>query len=166
MPTLPTASREGPSATPAPVPARGLDGAQAVADSIARYERLSGMLWIALAVFQILGVVTAIAGAWNLYAATTRFKVARSVEARERWIPAAFEPLGGLITIGLVNLVLGGVVGVVFVGFDLWIRAKVLANAAVFDADYVVGLAEAPSAELPKTYLEQVEGPADQGGPR
>lgn len=121
--------------------------------SLARYERLSGVLWIVLGVLQVVGIVTAIAGVWNIYAAASRFKIARAIEDRERWIPAAFEPLGGLITIGFINVLLGGVIGIVFVGLDVWIRSRVLANADVFAPGYV-RLSEEPAAELPPTYLE------------
>ena len=126
---------------------------QELVRSIARYERLSGGLWVVLGVLQILGIVTAIAGVWNIYAATERLRIARAIETRERWIPAAFDPLGGLIIMGLVNVFLGGVIGIVFVGLDLWIRSRVLENADVFAPGYV-RLSEEPTAELPPTYLE------------
>jgi hypothetical protein len=37
-----------------------------------------------------------------------------------------------LIVIGVINLALGGVVGVVFVAFDFYIRDKILTNAYLF----------------------------------
>jgi hypothetical protein len=37
-----------------------------------------------------------------------------------------------LVIIGVINLVLGGFIGVLFVGFDFYIRDKVLTNAHIF----------------------------------
>jgi hypothetical protein len=132
--------------------------------SLARLERLSGVLWIVLGVLQILGVVTAIAGGWNIYAATQRFKIARAIEARLPGVPAAFEPTGSLITMGFVNVVLGGAIGVVLVGLDVWIRKRVLESAELFAPGYV-RISEEPAAELPKTYGQQVAGGAEPEAP-
>jgi predicted DNA repair protein MutK len=131
--------------------------------SISRSLRLSGVLWTVLGVLQVLGVVTIVAGAWNIYAAQSRFKIAQAVERREKWIPAAFEPLGGMITMAFINIVLGGVVGVVLVGLDVWTRSRVLENARVFDPGFV-RTSEAPSVELPPTYGQVVSGQAPRDG--
>jgi hypothetical protein len=40
--------------------------------------------------------------------------------------------MAGLILIGIVNLILGGIIGVVFVILDFMIRDKVLTNRNLF----------------------------------
>jgi len=99
---------------------------------IADYERISGALWLGIAIIQILTIFGIIAGIWNIYAAITRFGVAKQIRAKHPGIPKTFEPITGLIVIGLINLIFGGVIGLVFVGFDFYIRDKVLTNAQLF----------------------------------
>lgn len=99
---------------------------------LADYERMSGIFWIVLGAVQICLLVTALAGMWNIYAGVTRMKAAKRILERDPAIPAAFESIGQLVIIGVINLVLGGLVGVLFVGFDFFIRDKVLTNAHLF----------------------------------
>jgi hypothetical protein len=105
---------------------------QSFANKIAGYEYLSGIFWIVLGIIQCLTCVGAIAGAWNIYAATRRFKLAKAIRALDPGVPAAFQDAGPLIVMAAVNLILGGVIGVVFVAFDAYIRSQVLKNAHVF----------------------------------
>lgn len=99
---------------------------------LSNYEQISGVLWICLGAVQILTLVGAIAGGWNLYAGITRLRTAKQIEARHPGIPAAFESMTGLIVIGVLNLLLGGVIGIVFVALDFYIREQVLSNAELF----------------------------------
>jgi hypothetical protein len=48
-------------------------------------------------------------------------------------IPSEYESLGGIIAIGIVNLVIGGVIGIVFAILDFVIRDKVLSNRHAFN---------------------------------
>ena len=105
---------------------RSVDEGDDIARSIADYERLSGILWIGLGAIQIIAVVTAIAGAWNIWAGISRLSMSKRVRAREVAVPPAYEGLTQLVVIGLVNLIVGGVIGLVFVGLDLFIRERVL----------------------------------------
>ena len=82
---------------------------------LADYERMSGIFWIVLGAVQICLLVTALAGMWNIYAGVTRMKAAKRILERDPAIPAAFESIGQLVIIGVINLVLGGLVGVLFV---------------------------------------------------
>jgi len=93
---------------------------------IADYERISGILWLILGIVQVLMIVTIIVGIWNIYAATTRMKLQPLILARDSRVPAAYEGVGQLIVIGVLNLLLGGIIGVVFVVFDFIIRDMVL----------------------------------------
>lgn len=99
---------------------------------IADYERISAILWICLGVFQVVMVVTLIAGAWNIYAGWSRLALPEQIRARKAHIPAAFEDVTSLIVIGVLNLILGGVVGILFVAFDFVVRDMVLRNRHLF----------------------------------
>ncbi len=101
---------------------------------LARYERISAVVWLLIAICQILAVVTALAGLWNIFASISRFRMAKAIEARNPGVPAAYEEgLTWLIVMGVVNLVLGGVFAVVWIGFDWYVRSRVLANRHVFE---------------------------------
>ncbi len=100
---------------------------------IADYERISGILWIGIAIVQLISIYGAIAGIWNIIAGISRIQVVKRIRARDSSIPTDFEGVGGLITIGIINLLLGGVIGVAFVAFDFFIRDKILTNRHLFD---------------------------------
>ena len=99
---------------------------------IADYERISGILWIVLAIIQICTCIGAVAGIWNIFAGRSRLKIAPQIRLRNPNVPKAFESIGQLVVIGAINLLLGGVIGVIFVGFDFFIRDKVLTNNRLF----------------------------------
>jgi Protein of unknown function (DUF2510) len=99
---------------------------------LAEYTRWSGIAWIILGALQILGVVTIVAGAWNIYAGYTRIRASGPISQRSPGVPAAFQPLAGYVIIGLLNLLLGGVIGVVLVIVDLFVRDQILKNAHIF----------------------------------
>jgi uncharacterized membrane protein len=118
-------------------PAYGYQFPDAAADStakgIATYERLSGVAWIVLGIFQILSVVLLIAGVWNIFAGITRLSAAPRIERREASVPLMFQGVAGLVVIGLVNLVFGAVIGIVMVAVDLYVRQRVLDNRHIFN---------------------------------
>lgn len=123
-------------------------GPEASADTTVRrisdYERWTGWLWLALGIIQILTLVGIIAGAWNIWVGRNRVKMAPQIAARDPRVPGWFEPLGGYIVLGLVNLVLGGVIGVVLVGVDLFVRDQVLKNRHLFATGSAQPAAPAP----------------------
>lgn len=95
---------------------------------IADYERISGYVWIVLGVIQIVTVVGIVAGIWNIVAGRSRLQIVPRILARDAAIPAELDHVTGLVIIGALNLFLGGVIGLAFVGFDFFIRDKVLSN--------------------------------------
>jgi hypothetical protein len=117
----------------------------AVVRRLALYERLSGWAWLTLAILQILSVVGILAGAWNVYASITRIKTAPRIERRETAIPAAFESLTGYVVIGVVNLVLGGVIGLAFLALDLFVRDQILKHRNLFSTATTSAAAGAPN---------------------
>lgn len=100
---------------------------------IADYERLSAILWMILGIVQILTIVAIIAGVWNIFAAWSRFRLVPLIRERDSRVPDVYEGVVGLVIIGLINLFLGGLIGVVFVIFDFIIRDKVLSNRRLFN---------------------------------
>lgn len=101
------------------------------------YLRISGILWIILGVLQIASICAfwlpgPLIGAWNMYAGFTNLKAADRVLARDATIPQQFEGIAGLILIAVFNLVLGGVIGILFVVLDFLARDKILSNRHLF----------------------------------
>lgn len=122
-------------------PRAGESSDTSVVRRLAEYERWSGWTWLVLGIILVLTGVGVIAGAWNIYASITRIKFAPRVERRDASVPAAVEPLKWYVIIGVVNLVFGGVVGVVLVGVELYVRDQILKNRHLFTS--AVGTPEA-----------------------
>jgi Protein of unknown function (DUF2510) len=134
------------------IPRIGDDDATVVR-RLALYERLSGWAWLTLGIIQVLTAVGIIAGAWNIYAAITRIKIAPRIERRESSIPSAFTGLTGYVIIGVINLVLGGVIGLIFLGLDLYIRDQILKHRHLFGEHATAGTPAAggPATQVPET---------------
>lgn len=118
---------------PPPYPRAAVDAAANTIRSIANYEKCSGIVWLIIGILQCLTLIAIIAGVWNIIAGISRIRSVPLILQRHPGIPAAFEGVGQLIAIGLINLFLGGVIGVVAVIFDFFIRDLVLKNRALFD---------------------------------
>ena len=103
------------------------------ATRLAGYEKVSGIVWIIIAIFQILSVVLIIAGIWNIFAAISRFNMEKKILNRDADVPSLYENVTELIIIAVVNLLLGGVLGVAWVGFDLWVRSEIMNYKEIFD---------------------------------
>lgn len=99
---------------------------------ITDYERISGILWIILGVIQICTLLGAIAGIWNIFAGRSRLRISKHISQRDSNILPVFEPIGQLIVTGIINVLIGGIIGIALVVFDFYIRKKVLSNAHVF----------------------------------
>lgn len=99
---------------------------------IADYERISGYVWIVLGAIQVVSVVGLIAGIWNIFAGRSRLQIVPHILERDATIPESFENISGLIVIAILNAFLGGVIGLLFVGLDFFIRDKVLTSRHLF----------------------------------
>jgi len=116
-----------------------------------QYERWSGIAAIVLGAIGVLSLVFIIGGAWNIFAGITRLKTADRIRARDQTVPAAFVSLTPYVIFGLINLFLGGVVGVLIVGVDLYVRDQILKNSRLFSA--LTGLGDT-SGFAPNQYPE------------
>lgn len=106
--------------------------ADRMVDKIADYERVSAIIWLVFGIVQVISVVAIIAGIWNIFAALSRFKLIPLIRARNPEVPAIYESITQLIVIGVVNVLFGGVIGIVFVAFDFYVRSLVLDNQHLF----------------------------------
>lgn len=103
-------------------------------------ERLSqkihtnAILWMVLGIVQCITMIGIIAGIWNIYAAWNDMKYSKECLNNPSGIVQRFEPLQGYIIALVLNLVLGGVIGVVGVAYELIaIRGFVLENKSYFE---------------------------------
>lgn len=108
---------------------------QKTADRLAGYERLSGIVWVIIAAFQILSVVLIVAGIWNLFAVRGYFQRADLIRRRHPLVPSLYESVTPFVISGAVNLLLGGVIGVFVVLFGSWIRGQVLLHREIFSGE-------------------------------
>jgi hypothetical protein len=107
---------------------------------LADYERLSGIFWIVLGILLCLTIIGAIAGVWNILAGRSGLGLAKRIRERDPGVPSEYEGTTGLIVIGLVNLFLGGAIGILFVAFDFYVRDQVLKNKHLFTGRAPTGL--------------------------
>ncbi|WP_276620408.1 hypothetical protein [Syntrophomonas wolfei] len=105
-----------------------------VAARIRKCELISGILWLIIGIVQLVFVWTAAAGVWNIFFSIMRLRSVKSIYAGNPEIVPWYDGRQNwLIAFAIVNLVLGGVVGVFLVAFDWWVRDFVLKNRAVFE---------------------------------
>lgn len=106
----------------------------AVAAEVSRREQISAIVWLILGILQVLTCVGILAGAWNIYSATTHFKASKNALNRQSTTPAIYDASTNNIVIALViNLVLGGVFGAAWCIYDFMIRDYVMNNREAFD---------------------------------
>lgn len=108
--------------------------AEQVAGRIKRCELVSGILWLIIGAIQLIVVWTAAAGLWNIINAIIRLRSVKNIQAgNPNVVPWYDGRRNWLIAFAVVNLVLGGVVGILLVAFDWWVRDFVLKNREVFE---------------------------------
>lgn len=109
-----------------------------VAAKVKRCEIVSGVLWLLIGAVQIFFVYTAAAGVWNVINAIIRLRSVGNIYAGNSEVVPWYEGRRtSLIIFAVVNLVLGGVLGVALVAFDWWVRDYVLNNKTAFVGDSV-----------------------------
>lgn len=107
--------------------------AEIIASKLRRYEVISGLLWLLLGIVQIVFIYTAAAGIWNIVNAIRQLLAVNNIQAGNPEVIKAFdENKTSLFIAAIINLLLGAVIGVVLVLFDLWIRDYVMKNKSAF----------------------------------
>lgn len=102
---------------------------------IADLERISAIVWIVLGIILVCACFTVVAGIWNIVAGVQQLKIVPRIRAGDSNIPKEYEgQVTQLVIIGIVNVLFGGIIGAVFVGFDFYIRDMVLKNKHLFTA--------------------------------
>jgi len=101
-----------------------------------QYEHWSGIAAIVLGILGVLSLVFIIGGAWNIYAGISRLKMADRISVRDQTVPESFVSVWPYIVFGLINLLFGGVIGVLIVGVDLYVRDRVLKNSLLFSTPF------------------------------
>jgi len=106
---------------------------QKILSKIADLERISAIVWIVLGIILVCACFTMIAGIWNIVAGVHNLKRVSRIRAGDSSIPKEYEEnITSLVIIGVVNVLLGGIIGAFFVGFDFYIRDTVLKNKHLF----------------------------------
>ena len=99
---------------------------------IADYQKTSNIVWLIIAIIQIICIYTIIAGIWNLVATIFNWTLPQKILNRENDIPEIYDSITGLVIIGLINLFVGGIIGVILIIFNFYIRNLVLENRNLF----------------------------------
>ena len=102
-------------------------------NSLSQKIHTNAILWMVLGVIQCVTMIGIIAGLWNIYAAWNDLKYSKECLTKPSGIVQRFEPINGYIIALVINLVLGGVIGVVGVAYEMIaIRGFVLENKSYF----------------------------------
>ncbi len=103
-------------------------------NSLSQKIHTNAILWMVLGVIQCVTMIGIIAGIWNIYAAWNDLKYSKECLTNPRGIVQRFEPVNGYIIALVINLVLGGVIGVVGVAYEMIaIRGFVMENKSYFE---------------------------------
>lgn len=101
---------------------------------LANRYRAINIGWIVISLLLFGTVVGSIAALWNLYAVYTRWKLPAMIEARDPRVPSIYgNDAGWFITLLIVNVALGGVIGAALIGYEyLFVRREILNNRHLF----------------------------------
>lgn len=111
-----------------------ISGPAAVALKVKRCETISAVAWLIVGIVQLLLIYTAAAGVWNIINAFLALRNCKNITPGNPHVVPYFEGRKvWLIIMAVVNLILGGVVGVLLVLFDWHIRDFVLKNRSTFE---------------------------------
>lgn len=109
------------------------------ARTVVRRMRVSAVVWIIVAVFQILlgilliifgiGLSMIACGGWNIYASITRFNTADAFSRDpSRIYPYFSASLDNMVIFLVINVIFGGVIGIIGSICDLLLRSYVMSH--------------------------------------
>ena len=111
-----------------------MSSSDAVARKVRRCEVASSVVWIVVGIVQCVMLYTAAAGIWNVVNAIVRLRNVKNVVSHNPQVVPYFEQRKvWLIVLAVVNIILGGVVGIVLVLIDWFVRDYVLRNRSAFE---------------------------------
>ena len=108
-----------------------------ILQNISNKEKIGGIIWVVVSVIQLLiglsfNWVILILGIWNLIVGITRINDASKMEQRANNIVNVYEKsLTSLIIFIVLNILMGGIIGVIGAIYDLTVRSYVLDNRDV-----------------------------------
>ncbi len=82
-------------------------------NTLASKLRTENIIWIVIAGFQILSIVGAAVGIYNLIVAISNLDVAKKIQERPVGIVRSFEPMTGNIVVLCINVFFGAFIGIV-----------------------------------------------------
>ena len=106
-----------------------------LAKTLSEREQLSAILWLIIGIIQVISLAGIVCGVWNIYCAYSRFKQSKAVLTPYPGLVQSYDKWMTNIIISIViNVILGGVIGVAAAIFDLiGIRGYVLENKQLFE---------------------------------
>lgn len=117
-----------------PVKSAPVSGPAAVAAKVRRGEVISNIAWIVIGIVQCVTLYAAAAGVWNIINAIVSLRNVKNIQLGNAAVVPYFDGRKvWLIVLAVVNLVLGGVVGVLLVLFEWYLRDYVLRNRSAFE---------------------------------
>ena len=102
-------------------------------NQIANHQTISNIIWLVIAIIQICSIICIIAGIWNIIAVSSSWGLPEQIKKRKKIVPSYYEGIAGLIIMAVVNFFLGGIIGVILIGYDFYIRSLVLDNKKLFN---------------------------------
>lgn len=109
-------------------------GDNAVAAKVRKCEVALSIAWLVIGAIQCFTLYAAAAGVWNIVNAIVAMRNAKNITAHNPGVVPYFESRKTwLIVLAVVNLILGGVVGIVLVLFEWHLRDFVLRNRGSFE---------------------------------
>ena len=106
---------------------------QVVASRLARCTRIENICWIVLGVLQVLSVWGILAGIWNIIGGIVGFETEKQILRREKKVPKEAKKYWDIVLFGIINVFVGGVVGVAILVYWCWNRQEILKNKDIFD---------------------------------
>ena len=110
------------------------EGKEDILRKIADKEQTSGVIWIVIGVLQVIiglcgTIIPLFVGIWNIYNASLRMKYAKNIIKRQKDLVKEYNNnLSNCIIFLIINIFVGGIIGIVGAIYDLYIRNYVLDN--------------------------------------
>lgn len=106
---------------------------------LAEYEKTAAIIWFVIAALQIIGGIftyytPVLVGCRNIYTGVQRIKHSKTFADMPAGIYEYYEKQGTANIIFLVvNIILGGLIGGIASGYDIYIRSFVMKNKEIFE---------------------------------